>query len=395
VASPAAAKPGITVAVTRVASGDWTIDYVFPTPARIWFFPRSNGDLEGKPWRPQSWTVETPGVRLERIGRYDALTSATPLRRVRLRMRPFAHPLMADYTPALAFSDGGLAFYSDHFLIVPMASLDAVRALPPDLERAQIVQPPVTLMLNDRGRRLLLRGRALRGKARFALGDTDTYLYSGDARVIETATFAGVIDAGLPGWVRTELDQFTPQIMALYNQRLGTPTGGRPMALIAWQGADKPGWSLGGSVLDRMVVMQISGQRVLARTPDVLAQMRWFIGHESAHFWLGQTVRYARAGARFRRSRISPARDGRMPQARRAGQAARRRGRARREPGLLCLRRGADAGGGRRDAEGRSGGGCLHLRARADRCQSRRRQGLRGGLASAVRKGGWRPGDCG
>jgi hypothetical protein len=112
--------------------------------------------------------------------------------------------------------------------------------------------------------------------------------------VIETASFAGVIDAGLPAWVRTELDQFTPQIMALYNQRLGPPSGGRPMALVAWQGAEKPGWSLGGSVLDHMVVMQISGQRVLERAPDVLAQMRWFIGHESAHFWMGQTVRYAR-----------------------------------------------------------------------------------------------------
>ncbi len=43
-----------------------------------------------------------------------------------------------------------------------------------------------------------------------------------------------------------------------------------------------------------MVAMQISGKRVLEASPQVLARMRWFIGHESAHFWVGQTVRYDR-----------------------------------------------------------------------------------------------------
>jgi hypothetical protein len=195
----------------------------------------------------------------------------------------------------LAFSDGGLAFYSDHFSVAPLPTLDAVRALPADLDTAKVVQPSVTLVFSDPGHRLLLRGRASRDRAVFALGDADAYVYAGAAPVIETPAFAGVIDAGLPAWVRGELDDFTPRILDLYAARLGQPMGGRPMALVAWQGAEQPGWSLGGSVLDHMVVMQISGQRVLARTPDVLSQMRWFIAHESAHFWLGQTVKYAHA----------------------------------------------------------------------------------------------------
>jgi hypothetical protein len=66
------------------------------------------------------------------------------------------------------------------------------------------------------------------------------------------------------------------------------------MALVAWQGAERPGWSLGGSVLNGMVVMQISGRQVLTSNPQILANLRWFIGHESAHFWLGQTIRYTR-----------------------------------------------------------------------------------------------------
>jgi hypothetical protein len=292
-AAPAAARPGVTVTVSRAEGGDWLVDYRFAVRSRVWFFTRSGNDLDGKPWREQGWSVETPGVRLERAGRYDVLSAAAPLGHVRIRMRPFAHPLLADYTPVLAFSDGGLAFYSDHFSVAPLPTLDAVRALPADLDTARVVQPPVTLVFSDPGHRLLLRGRASRGRAVFALGDADAYVYAGAAPVIETPAFAGVIDAGLPAWVRGELDDFTPRILGLYAERLGKPAGGKPMALVAWQGAQQPGWSLGGSVLDHMVVMQISGQRVLARTPDVLSQMRWFIAHESAHFWLGQTVKYA------------------------------------------------------------------------------------------------------
>jgi hypothetical protein len=292
-AAPAAAKPGVTVTVSRAEGGDWLVDYAFVVRSPVWFFTRSNMDLDGKPWRQQGWTVETPGVRLERAGHYDVLSAAVPLTRVRIRMHLFPHPLLADYTPVLAFSDGGLAFYSDHFNVAPLPTLDAVRALPADLGTANVAQPPVTLVFSDPGHRLLLRGKASRGRAVFALGDAGAYVYSGAAPVIETPAFAGVIDAGLPEWVRGELDGFTPNILDHYAQRLGKPVGGRPMALVAWQGADKPGSSMGGSVLDHMVVMQISGQQVLTRKPQVLDRMRWFIAHESAHFWLGQTVRYA------------------------------------------------------------------------------------------------------
>lgn len=292
-ASPAAARPGVTVTVSRAEGGDWLIDYAFAVKSPVWFFTRSNMDLDGKPWREQGWTVETPGVTLARAGRYDALSAAAPLSHVRIRMRPFAHPLVADYAPALAFSDGGLAFYSDHFNVAPLPSLEKVTALPLDLGSAGVAQPPVTLVVRDPGRRLLLRGKASIGRAVFALGDVDAYIYSGAAPVTETEAFAGVIDAGLPPWIRTELDSFTPHILDYYARRLGKAVGGRPMALIAWQGSERPGSSMGGSVLDHMVVMQISGQQVLQRAPVMLDRMRWFIAHESAHFWLGQTVKYA------------------------------------------------------------------------------------------------------
>lgn len=294
-AAPAAASPEVSVTVSRAKGGDWIVDYSFRRKAPVWFFQRSNADLDGKPWRPASWTVETRGVRLERVGRYDILTAENgTLSKVRIRMRPFAEPLTADYTPALRFSDGGLAFYSEHFLIAPAASRAAVEALPADLNGVPHDMAEVALSFRDPGKRLLLRGKATRGRAALTLGEAGGYIYDGNAPVTETEAFAGVIDAGLPGWIRTELDDFTPRLMRLYTEKLGKPTGGRPMALVAWQGADRNGYSMGGSVLQGMVVMQISGKQVLTPNPQVLTRMRWFIGHESAHFWIGQTIGYTR-----------------------------------------------------------------------------------------------------
>jgi hypothetical protein len=52
---------------------------------------------------------------------------------------------------------------------------------------------------------------------------------------------------------------------------------------------------MGGSVLPGLVVMAIEGEGVVDRSVTVAGSARWFIGHESAHFWLGQTVAYERA----------------------------------------------------------------------------------------------------
>lgn len=289
----AQAAPAVRVTLTR-AGDEWLVDYAFARQSPVWVFQRTASDLDGVPWRPQSWRVETPGVRIEHVGHHDVLVADAPLTRVRIRMRPFAQPLIGDYTPALAFSDGGLALYTDHFAVSPVADVATVRALPADLTGTALAQPEESLTILDPGRRLLLRGETLRGRASLRIGEGGTYVYSGDAAVIDTPSFAGVIDAGLPAWVRTELDDFTPRLFRLYTERLGPPAGGKPMALVAWQGAERPGSSFGGSVLEGMVVMQLSGQRALTSSPELLAGLRWFLGHESAHFWVGQTIHVSR-----------------------------------------------------------------------------------------------------
>lgn len=296
--SPAAApRPvdGVTVTVTRGENGEWIADYEFDQQSQVWFFPRSGIDREGRPWRLQVWTVETPGVRMVRAGHYDVLASSDgPLKRVRIRMKLYTDQPQADYAPVLRFSDGALAFFSDQFFLVPVRSVAAARSLPIDLNGVNTADTPVTLVLSDPNRRLLLRGKTLTGRATFALDQGNTYLYTGNAPVIETPAFAGVLDDGLPEWVKTELRDFTPRLMQLYREKLGVPAIGRPMALVAWGGTSMEGVSLGGGVVDGMVVMNIRGTGVSTRSPETSSWLRFFLGHEAAHFWMGQTLHYER-----------------------------------------------------------------------------------------------------
>jgi uncharacterized protein YceK len=284
---------GATATLTRDSGSGWLLEYRFAHAAPAWFFVRSALDLDGKPWRARSFTVETPGVRLERQGRYDVLVGdATPLSSVRIRVRPFPESISADYTPALAFSDGGIAFYSEHHLVAPLPSAAAAAALPPDLNGVEFETVPLRFTLRDPGRNLLFGGKRLRGEASLMLNGDDAYLYSGAARPVETPAFVGIIDPGLPQWVTAELHAFTPRLFDYYTDRLGKPRGDRPTALVAWGGAELKGYSVGGSVLKGMVVMNMRGAQVASPNPAVRTRMRSFIGHEAAHFWLGQTVRY-------------------------------------------------------------------------------------------------------
>lgn len=286
-------EAGSSAVLERGADGSWLLEYRFTRAAPAWFFVRSALDLDGKPWRARSFTVETPGVRLERMGRYDVLVGdGSPLTRVRIRVKPYSESIAADYTPALMFSDGGIAFYSEHHLVAPLTSAEAAAKLPSDLNGVAFETVPVRFTLRDPGRTLLYGGKRLRGEAGLMLDDDGTYLYSGAASPVETPAFVGIIDPGLPQWVTAELNAFTPRLFDYYTARLGKPAGDRPAALVAWGGATLKGYSIGGSVLKGMVVMNMRGAQVADPNPAVRTRMRWFIGHEAAHFWMGQTVRY-------------------------------------------------------------------------------------------------------
>lgn len=293
VPTPAASAPEVKVEVLR--DGDaWTADFTLAKAAPAWAFYRSAVTRVGaKPWRPQAWTIETPGVRLERRGFYDVLTSESGdvPSRVRVRFRPFGEDLEADYEPALIFTDGSVALFTNQFDLMPLASAAAAEKLSLDLGAHPETGQPAQVTFRDEG------GEVLHGGARHAslsLVSGNSYVLFGPAAPIETRDIAAIIDPALPRWIADELAASTPRLLAYYANRLGPRSGVKPTLMASWMGPTPKLESMGGSVLPGLVIMAFEGEGLKQRSEALIAASRWFVAHESAHFWLGETVRYDR-----------------------------------------------------------------------------------------------------
>lgn len=296
-------EPERETSVARVErNGEtWTVDYTLSRAATAWFFPHSAlARVTEQPWRPDSWTVLTPGVRIERHGHYDVLTTidgGPAPHRIRVRFEPYARDLMAAYDPALRFTDGTVALFTQQFDLRPLSGGAAqANNLPMDLNGVSLEAGPAQVIFTDAAGPVMMNGERL---DQAGAPQTPTYVLFGGTAVEETAHMAAVIDPALPGWIQSELSDFTPLVMALYAEILGprktAREGEKPAFLVSWAGPTPRLRSMGGSVLPGLVIMTFEGEGVTEPTPEVRNGARWFIAHEAAHFWLGQTIRYERA----------------------------------------------------------------------------------------------------
>jgi len=286
--------PGARITVTR--DGDrWTADYVLSQDAPVWAFYRStvtNGTRE--PWRPRDWRVVTPGVVLERVGDLDVLRTVDggPVpREVSLSLTPSGENLEADY-PVLMFTDGSVAMPTGAFDVFPLPSMEAVRLS--DDERAPYRRAVgnTWVIWRDTAGPVLHHGRR---QAQAEGDDGRTYVLFGQTEVKAAERLVTVVDPELPFWIAASIEGFAPRVADYYATRLGAGQTDRPTIMATWYGPTIGKTNYGGSVLPGLIVMTFEGKELLTSSDAVLAENRWFIGHESAHFWLGQTVRAERS----------------------------------------------------------------------------------------------------
>ena len=272
----------------------WTATFRLPRAAPAWVFVRSPvAARDRQPYRTRSWTVLTPGVRLERRGRYDALVAergnGIVPRTVRVRFTPVAEEMVADYTPALLFSDGAIALFDQQFSLFPVPSVSTVRALPADLNGYPIEDSGTRIRFRERGGEVMHAGRRQR---EVTLEGTPSYVLFGARNLIETDTTAALIDPALPRWLADALAEMTPAILSRYAAQLGPAPAGKPTLLVSWAGPTPRRASMNGGVVGGIVVMRFEGDQVIEPDQEMRELARWFIAHESAHFWLGEAVRY-------------------------------------------------------------------------------------------------------
>lgn len=293
-AAPEAAGEGVRVTVTRDGSR-WLADYVFDRDAPAWaFYNSSNLNGSRRPWRPRDWTPATPGLVLERVGDLDVLRmrdgSAVP-RRVELALTPRGDNLEADY-PVLVFTDGSVAMFTGAFDVFPIDRPDADAMTEDDIAASRRQGSNASITWRDRAGPVLVHGRrAPEGETR----DGRAYVLFGQTRVKEAERLVTVADPELPVWIADNIGTFAPRVIEHYTDELGQGQTDRPTIMSTWYGPTPGTTTFGGSVLPGLIVMTFEGQELLTANDAVLFENRWFIAHEAAHFWLGQTIRAERS----------------------------------------------------------------------------------------------------
>lgn len=291
-AATAAAEPS-RVEVTRDDDG-WTAVFRFAEASPAWILLRSPlSEVGREPWRPRSWTILTEGVRLERRGHHDVLAAAPgalvpPV--VHVRFTPFPGRVVADYDPAITFSDGSVALYSEQFDAAPIPSAAAADEMPPDLQSVPLAPHATRVSFRDAGGPVLHDGER-RDEVRIE-DDRGSYVYFGPASPVPAEAATLIIDPGLPAWLGDSLRRDTPALLAEFTARMGPPPGSRPTILVGWSGPTADRFSIGGGVLPGQVVMRFEGAALVDPDSGTRTHNLWFIAHETAHFWLGQAIAY-------------------------------------------------------------------------------------------------------
>ena len=281
--------------VTVTRDGDHlNIDYRFERDVPVWAFMDSALETDSRqPWRPRQWTVQTPGVVMERRGHYDIIrsTDGGPVpREVRFRVKPKAVDLEAEYR-TLLFSNGAVALPTRQMDVFALPSAQAAEEVPDDLNRVTLDGGSSRVTWRDDNGPVLFNGRR---HDQLTTMDERSYVLLGEATVTPGKGLSTVIDPNLPPWIGEEIRGFAPQVGQYYRDRLSAPGSGgdTPNVMVAWNGPTERMTSMSGSVLPGLIVMSFEGRGVTTAHPDITGRSRWFIGHEAAHFWLGQTVRY-------------------------------------------------------------------------------------------------------
>ncbi len=270
-------------------NGAWQVDYRLRSDSRGWIFPVSAPkQADHRAWRSEVWRVVTPGVRIERHGAYDVLVAdhgSTVPRKVRITFTPTNATLEREYDPAISFSNGATALYSDQFDLVPIDHPATVDAKEAGLSVQDLGGRALPVRFHDDAGPVFVQGKR---QSDPILTGAATYVVFGSGEVQTIGGVAMLADPALPAWLKTDVSQFAPGVASTYVARLGARSDPRlPLLIMGWRGATLGKLINDGGVRPGEIVLNFEGEGLLERNERAARRTRWFIAHEMAHFWLG------------------------------------------------------------------------------------------------------------
>ncbi|MGB3457453.1 MAG: hypothetical protein WBA35_13930 [Litorimonas sp.] len=270
--------------MTDGGSGPWILSVEHDGQAGALAFIRSRGDYRMRSFRPV-----TPGVSVRRIAGIDAivLPDARPSPVV-LEFDPHKSGIDSDYTPFIAFSDGGVAVFLTAFALLPFKDAEALAATGGSLSgREDALRGQTVTLRTDRP--LMGDGRSWDGTFTSEAFGFD-YAYVGDTERARGDSFTGVVDPGLPKDLTANLNADLPRLFDALEAMFGAPLDEPASILFAAQGFEDSGISLtGGALPGNLLVLQAEGEALTRGTPGVRAYLRHFLAHESAHLFQMQS----------------------------------------------------------------------------------------------------------
>lgn len=281
----------ITAIAIELGSGTWQVTYHLDAPQSALFFSRSNGDYRTATWRPLDGA---PPV--QRIGGFDSLIFDTPTTQFAYEITPYSQGIPRDYTPFLAFSDGGTAMFTGQFELLPAADEAEIEALAGNLMAWTGEQPQLGVRVRS-DRPMLVQGTSVEGMVEHVSNGGGTYVYVGEAELQRGQSYIGVIDGALPEHLRTSLDEDLSALFAIYEEKWGFALPTRSTIYYAFGGFDHPGFSNKGSVLGTdLMVLQSSGEGLREPNPENRVRNLWFFAHEGAHMFQSHVMQQFSVG---------------------------------------------------------------------------------------------------
>jgi len=279
----------VTVQHQNAGAHRWGLIYQFPQPVLETIF-----EQEGYPYRDR-WRVISPAQA--KVVQVDGSTRvATPDRdeafdTLVMEIPEEELPPTGDQPLFVRYADGSHLVFTGHLNLIPCGAAGCDGKI----ELAQRLRVPLVFQfLPLPGERAIVGGKVISESGWWRSAGSGTYAYFGTTEPVITEDFIGVVDSGLPDWLRERTQTLLPRIFEVYRQRTGKALPAPPVVFLSF--AERPherGPRMTGGSLPGTLQMQIALAEVdkITRSERVERQLFRFTAHQAGHLWMGQLYR--------------------------------------------------------------------------------------------------------